>query len=170
MSIKPVLDTLNALHEAHLTLLELGEAKKQTIIDNNIEALLEILNQESNWTKVIDQLEEERKEGIRLYIRQFTQTNGLRFVRLVSISELFQVVFDINEKRQLRELHEKFMGTLEELKRINTLNQQLTAQALQFIHFSYDLIVGDPNEDVVYQHPAQQQAGVSARRLFDTKA
>lgn len=64
MSLTTLIELLERLDENHLQMLDLAAAKKQAIMDNNIESLVDILSRESKLTKISAQLEEQREQSV----------------------------------------------------------------------------------------------------------
>lgn len=63
MALTKLLELLERLDEAHLQMLDLAAVKKQTIMDNKVDGLIDIMNRESKLMKLIGQLEEQRTEA-----------------------------------------------------------------------------------------------------------
>lgn len=56
------------------------------------------------------------------------------------------------------------------MKSVNNFNQELIEQSLSFINYTVDLVLGAPEDDVIYQNPNQQTYGTKRLSVFDTKA
>lgn len=165
MSIPEIVDTLQQQHKLYEQLLKMELTKKQLIMKNDILPLNVLTQKEKLVTAEAEKLEQTRS---RLTTRYFKDI-GFRF-RSGVLSELIKAVSNADEKDQLLQMHGKLTGLLAELKRANDLNQQLIKQSLDFIDFSIDLMLDDPNEDVVYQHPMNQLSGNKRKRMFDSRA
>ncbi|MNY67586.1 hypothetical protein D3C86_2052050 [compost metagenome] len=55
------------------------------------------------------------------------------------------------------------------LKKANELNQKLIEQSLTFIDYSLDLLVGRPNQEFTYHHPADKGYTSNRSGLFDAR-
>jgi len=158
-------ETLETLHQEYISLYDLGLQKKEQLIHNRLLELTATLNAESKLLKRIEQLEKER----RILTNQFQESKGLRPIPNVTFTELGRMLIRAEEKLQLADVQHRLSGTLEQLKQLNDVNQQLISQSLMFVGYSLDLLAG-PVEEVVYQHPAAPQFGQKRNTYFDTKA
>lgn len=166
MAIQQLIHTLNELDEAHRRMLEFGHSKKDAIMNNQIEVLVQVMNQESKIMKQIAALEEERVAACRLFLHE----KGIRSQLELTITELTRLVFDPHEKSQLLEAQARLSSTLQQLKDLNDLNQTLAEQSLNFIDYSLDLLGGRSDQEATYQHPATKSGGSHRPGLFDTRA
>lgn len=156
MSIQLVIEQLEALNEIHCGLLELAKLKQRVIVENNVEELTKIMNKESKLIKQVVLIESQRA--------------ALMPEPNMTVTELIKRVFNAEEKRSLAQAQRSLISTMEQLKEVNQLNQQLVQQSLAFIGYSLDLLIGSPEDDTIYHNPSQQSNGTSRAGLFDTKA
>lgn len=166
MALTKLFELLERLDEVHNQMLDLAAEKKQAIKENKVETLIQILNKESKFVKLIEQLEEERKQAIYVFL----QGVGIRSNLNLNLTELSRLVFDLEEKQQLLQSQHKLSGTLQKLKDANTLNQQLLQQALSYIDFSIESMSYYSESEVTYHHPAEKTVGAQRSGLFDTRA
>lgn len=141
MSIDKILDTLNKLERMHRSLLELSTKKTEIIKENDMEQLTEILKTEQAHVAAIETLEQQRQ----MLVTQYFEAKGIAIPNNPSITQLIDVVLD-EEKPKLASIRDSLLVVVDELKKVNTLNQKLVMQSLQFINFSLDLL--RPNEAV----------------------
>ncbi|OKP85571.1 MULTISPECIES: flagellar protein FlgN [Paenibacillus] len=165
MPLTTLLELLERLDEAHIQMLDLAAFKKQTIMDNKVDGLIDILNRESKLMKLIEQLEEQRAQAAYAFL----QGVGIRSNLNLNLSELSRLVFDPEDKSRLLHIQQKLSGTLRRLKQANELNQKLIEQSLTFIDYSLDLLVGRPNQDFTYHHPSDKGSGSTRPGLFDAR-
>lgn len=165
MALTTLIDLLERLDEVHLQMLDLAAAKKQAIMENKIESLIEILNRESKMMKLVEQLEAQRAEAAF----SFLQGVGIRSNLNLNLTELSRLVFDPEEKSRLVHIQTKLSNTLNDLKKANELNQKLIEQSLTFIDYSLDLLVGRPNQEMTYHHPSDKSSNVYRSGLFDAR-
>ncbi|MCY9665110.1 flagellar protein FlgN [Paenibacillus alginolyticus] len=166
MSIQPLLETMDKLQEAHEALLVLARDKTQVIVKNEINQLNIIVNKESKWIRTIAEANQQRIQDIGSYLI----SRGYNPNPKVTISDLIKVIFKAEEKQALTGAQQKLLVTIKEIKDCNNLNQQLIEQSLSFINYTIDLVLGAPEDDVVYQNPNQQAHGTKRSGIFDTKA
>lgn len=166
MAIQQLIDSLNALNEAHQAMLTSGESKRTAIVENDIETLIGIMNQESKMIKQISALEERRLAACQTFL----QEKGIKSVLNLNLTELTRLVFDPEEKAALKQVQSALSWTLQELKRLNDLNQKLIEQSLSFVDYSLDLLGSRDEQDTTYQHPASKSATQQKTGFFDARA
>lgn len=165
MALTRLLELLERLDETHLQMLDLAAIKKQTIMDNKVDGLIDIMNRESKLMKLIGQLEEQRAEAAYTFL----QGVGIRSNLNLNLTELSRLVFDPEDKSRLQQVQQKLSNTLHRLKKANELNQKLIEQSLTFIDYSLDLLVGRPIQDITYHHPSDKGSIINRSGLFDAR-
>ncbi|KTD83859.1 flagellar protein FlgN [Paenibacillus etheri] len=165
MALTTLIELLERLDEVHNQMLELAAEKKQTIMDNKVDALIDILNRESKLMKLIGQLEEQRIAAAYTVL----QGVGIRSNLNLNLTELSRLIFDPEDKARLLHIQQKLSGTLHRLKEANELNQKLIEQSLTFIDYSLDLLVGRPNQDITYHRPSDKGNSVNRSGIFDAR-
>ncbi|MNV89067.1 FlgN protein [compost metagenome] len=80
-----------------------------------------------------------------------------------------KVIFKAEEKIALAESQKNLIEAISKLKERNSLNQKLVEQSLAFIDYSLDLVIGAPEDDMMYQNP-QRQKNNNRLGIFDTRA
>ncbi|WP_018749986.1 flagellar export chaperone FlgN [Paenibacillus sanguinis] len=166
MTIQPLVHALHLLDEYHREMIDVASQKKQAIIENDVEQLVQIMNQESRILKRIEQAEAQRIE----LCRQFLKAKGIKSELNLTITELIRLVFDPEEKSQIQQVQNQLSASLAEIKELNQLNQQLIQQSLHFLEFSMELYGGRQDQEATYHHPSDKSAGVQRSGLFDTRA
>ncbi|MGG6313269.1 flagellar protein FlgN [Paenibacillus macerans] len=166
MAIEQLIDSLNQLDDAHQEMLKWGQDKKEAVMRNDVNALIQIMNQESRILKQIA-LQEERRIAA---CQSFLQEKGIKSALQLTITELTRLVFDPEEKAALLRAQAKLSQTLGDLKQVNDLNQKLMEQSLTFIDYSLELLGGGSGQDATYQHPADKSGGGQRTGLFDARA
>ncbi|GIO42023.1 flagellar protein FlgN [Paenibacillus apis] len=166
MAIWQLIDSLNELNEAHQNMLTLGEAKRTAIVANDIDTLIGIMNQESRLVKKISALDEQRLAACQVFL----QEKGIKSLLNLNLTELTRLVFDPEEKVALKQAQSGLSWTLEELKRINDLNQQLIEQSLAFVDYSLNLLGNNGEQEATYQNPASKNATQQKTGFFDARA
>lgn len=166
MAIQQLIDSLHELNEAHQNMLVSGEAKRTAIVANDIEKLIGIMNQESKLIKQISILEERRLAACQAFLKE----KGIKSLLNLNISELIRLVFDPDEKAALKQVQSALSWTLQELKRLNDLNQKLIEQSLSYVDYSLDLLGAREEQDSTYQHPASKSSVQQKTGFFDARA
>ncbi|MFC3747560.1 flagellar protein FlgN [Paenibacillus sp. GCM10012306] len=165
MALTTLIELLERLDEVHIQMLDLAATKKQAIMENKIEVLIDILNRESKMMKLVGQLEEQRTQAAYAFL----QGVGIRSNLNLNLTELSRLVFDPEDKSRLLQIQKKLSDTLHHLKEANDLNQKLIEQSLTFIDYSLDLMVGRPNQEMTYHHPSDKGSNVYRSGLFDAR-
>lgn len=166
MSVKEVIRSLEALNEIHETLLKLGEQKRQVLINNKVNELTQITNQESKLMKQVAGQEQQWLD----YTTKFLEEKGYKPNPDMTMTELVKLVFNAEEKQSLLDTQSKLLRTIQKLKEMNALNQQMIEQSLSYIDYTLDLMTGDPDQDMFYKNPSQQAKKSKGKGFFDTKA
>ncbi|WP_338553387.1 flagellar protein FlgN [Paenibacillus sp. KS-LC4] len=165
MSLELIADTLQQQLKLYRTLLEIEQSKKDMIIQNDVLQLNVHTQKQKLLVAKAEELERMRTQLTSRYFKDI----GFR-IRSGILAELIRSVTDPVIKSQLMEMHGQLNTVLAQLKEASTLNQQLIKQSLSFLDFSISLMMDDPNEDLVYQHPMNQYPGSKRNGLFDSKA
>jgi flagellar biosynthesis/type III secretory pathway chaperone len=166
MAFQALIQTMTALNDIHDALSELAEQKKQVLIHNIVEQLTQIVSKENKLVKQLGELDRQRVE----VIGQFLMEKGYKPNPKVTVSDLTKIIFNIEDKKTLLSLQKQLLGSIRKLREMNQLNQQLIEHSLSFIDYSLDLIVGPPDDDVIYHKPQQGNRGRKGLGLFDTRA
>jgi uncharacterized phage infection (PIP) family protein YhgE len=165
MSLTDIMQTLEQQTELYEQLLNTAKEKTPVLIHNEVEQLNGLVQKERKLIAQAEKLEQSRI----LHTHRYFSSLGY-ISRMNTLRELIRSVNHPEEKQQLLNKQQELQELLRELKRNNELNQQLIQQSLAFINYSIDLVVDDPTEDVVYQHPQKGLAGSVKSGIFDTRA
>lgn len=158
MAIQQLIAQLEEMNEQHLSMLELGERKKQAIIQDEVEELMRIVSQEQKFVEMIQTQELKRQDIVQIFLRD----KGIKSKLQLTITELSRLVFNPDEKHQLLAAQAKLTKTLQALKTMNQLNQDLIQRSLRYIDYSINLLLPE-EQDVVYQNPMKAQYGNTNR-------
>ncbi|MFD1953946.1 flagellar protein FlgN [Paenibacillus thailandensis] len=164
-SVSEIIGILRQQSAVYEALLELEKKKTPVIVRNDLHELNAITAQERKWTAEAQRLEKERIRLTTAYVVQM----GLPRARSSVLTSLIKAVTDAKEKEALTELHAALRGTLQQLKFHNDTNKQLMEQSLDFIRFSLDLLVDNPHEHVVYQHPMNRTSTGPGTGMFNKR-
>ncbi|MDB5052775.1 MAG: FlgN protein [Bacilli bacterium] len=165
MSIEGLLQTMDRLILTHLALLELAEKKTSILVHNQVDKLNKIVNKETNLMKQVMALDLQRIEDIS----EFLLEKGYKPNPKITVDDLAKLVVKAEDKKMLKDAQVKLLTTIDELRKLNVLNQQLIEQSLAFIEYSIDIISSPNDEDVVYHHPNDRFNGSGRSGLFDAK-
>jgi flagellar biosynthesis/type III secretory pathway chaperone len=166
MSVQAVVEAMDRMTEIHGVLLELAEQKKHAIVRNDIDLLNQITHQENKLIKQIEELDRQRTEAIGQALIQ----RGYRPNPRITVSDLIRLIYKAEDKQALMRSRDELLAAIDKLRAAHSLNQQLIRQSLAFIEYSLDLLIGPPEDEAVYQNPAQHARNVKRIGVFDTKA
>ncbi|MDQ0177088.1 flagellar protein FlgN [Bacillus chungangensis] len=159
MSAEALITALKKLRSLHESLYQLALKKTDLLVNNEMEALQQIVADEQQHIKAIDILEKERQQAAKDFLGR--EEN-------ITISDCIDAA-PPEMAASLSELKESIVDTVTQLQKKNELNQSLVFQSLQLVNFSLDLL--RPQEQkATYGRPDQQQRKSSLRGLFDSKA
>ncbi|GIQ69966.1 hypothetical protein XYCOK13_27900 [Xylanibacillus composti] len=164
MSVTPLINSLESIIACYLRLIELGESKKQVLIQNKVDQLNAIVNQENKVIKELEAAEKEREVTVRRYFRE----KGLRIRIPTTIDDLVKATVSMQDKQRLSSCGERLREAAAKLQETNHANQELLQQMMDYVQYSLDLLV--PDDDVTYQNPVRSSGGTKNARMFDTKA
>lgn len=166
MNVETIIATLEQQADVYTQLLALANEKTPYLVHNQVEQLNVALQKERKLVKVAEELEQQR---MRLCGQYFTGLGMLRY-KGGKISEMIRTVTSPRDKQQLIDLHNTLTSLLDDLQKVSERNQLLIMQSLKFIDYSIDLMMDDPNSDVVYQHPHSPGYGANMRSgIFNTR-
>ncbi|CAN7158327.1 flagellar protein FlgN [Paenibacillus sp. LjRoot56] len=165
MGIEALLETMNKLRDLHVALFDLAVEKTPILVRNAVDELNAIVNKEGKLLRGIAELERERIQRINEYLL----ARGYNPNPKITISDLVKVIFKADDKLALAESQKNLVATLAKLKERNSLNQKLVEQSLAFIDYSLDLVIGAPEDDMMYQNPQRQKSN-NRLGIFDTRA
>jgi flagellar biosynthesis/type III secretory pathway chaperone len=165
MSIQGLIQSMDKLIQIHSTLLELSEQKVSILVTNQVDKLNQIVNKETSLIKRITELDHQRIEDIN----DFLILKGYKPNPNITVEDLTKLVVRIEDKQSLKESQRKLLAMIDKLKELNHLNQKLIEQSLAYIEFSMDLVLGPPEDEVIYQRPEQHQ-GIKRSGIFDSRA
>lgn len=166
-AFQQLIDNLEQCRVQYAELVALGEQKKDRIINNEIEALTELLSKEN---RVLNRLAEFERACTQ-QIAAYQQELGLQPLAAATLDDLIRMTVKEADKRRLEDARRSLAEVTQSLRTLNETNQLLVRQSLDFINYSLDLFTVGPEDDMVYQAPAQHNATVQQRRgMFDTRA
>ncbi|GAB6927552.1 hypothetical protein JCM10914A_15350 [Paenibacillus sp. JCM 10914] len=166
MSVRSIIDYMKRQDELHEQLIAAGQDKRQAILDNDVERLTSVMTKENRLLKQVAETERQRQDAADEFLRE----KGIRSQLQLTVTEMTRLVFNPDEKNELLQVQQQLMDRLMALKELNAMNKELIEQSLAFIDYSLNLLVSRPEDDLLYQHPKQQQSAGKGRSMFDTRA
>ncbi|MEX2103862.1 MAG: flagellar protein FlgN, partial [Bacilli bacterium] len=161
--VELITNVFNELVEAHHSLHQLSEKKKDAIIKGNIDGLSEVVREEGKVVRQIGKLEVERIHSVSQYLQSIgISTEG------VTMNDLVKLLPSVDDKKKLQELQGDLTDVIMKLQKANDLNQELLQQSLNFVNHSLDLFTETEPDQGTYGNPNQQQGKQQQRRgIFD---
>ncbi|OEH92198.1 flagellar protein FlgN [Bacillus solimangrovi] len=161
MSIGILVESLQKLIKLHEQLFKIAEKKTELIKNNELEELQQLVKVETKYVQAVRQIDKARTQAVDELLDgksdERTLTTCMRFVPKESAETL-------------QRLFEQLSALLSQLKRQNDLNQQLIQHSLQFVNFSIDMLLPEPDE-FNYESPTKVDRNVNQGRfIFDSKA
>ncbi|WP_018132178.1 flagellar protein FlgN [Effusibacillus pohliae] len=164
LSIQQLVETVEELLSEHERLLQLAERKKQALIKGDMEALQAVVNEEVQFIRKVEILEERRQEQGRQIAVQY----GIRLEELTA-SKLAALEPEPQRAAKIKLLTGRFAKVIGEIKAANELNGQLIRQSLDLVQRSIDLLV-DVSDAGVYTDKGNVGQTVGQKRFFDKQA
>ncbi|WP_169306678.1 flagellar protein FlgN [Cohnella pontilimi] len=165
MTVQALIGSVESLLQQHEELLVLEEKKQLAIMKDDTNLLIELTNKESRLVKQISETEKRRVQSARALLDQL----GIMSDPNPQVSDIVSYLTSANDKLKLTELTDRLVSILGQLKQLNELNLRLAEQALEFNHFSIELLTGSFEQDFTYSKP-DASSGKSKANLFDSKA
>ncbi|WP_164931636.1 flagellar protein FlgN [Longirhabdus pacifica] len=164
--MKDIIVCIQQLLKAHEQLLQLAKQKKDIIVANDITSLSEITSKEAKYIAVIETLEVRRQNLVNAYFQSLSLSGDKQIDP--TLTNLIALTKEEPDQQQLTDLQQQLLPVMEQLVACQTLNDKLIADALQFLDYSVDLLFGEPEDDMLYQHPEKTRD--HRKGMFETKA
>ena len=166
MPMESLHNILQQLVEAHRELIDIGELKKEALINNQVDLLNEQVNKETRLIRHITELEKQRLEAAM----NFLISRGYAPNPQVTLANLIQLVYKAADKQALQEIHAELLDVTSRLKQLQQLNNDLLNHSMDYIEYSLNLMIGSTDDDATYSDPSKRSQQVKRPGFFDTKA
>ena len=172
--MRPFIDTLEKMLQAHEQLLNLAREKQEVLIKGDVQELNKLLKEESTLVKQIGKLEALRQrqaQGLAARHRVNADEELTLEKLLAAIPDAGDDSTGENGKQQVLDLAQRLRDVIGRIKEQNELNMRLTEDALQLVNYSLELLT-QTDEEITYHKPnnAGQQAPAAGRGFFDAQA
>lgn len=134
--IDELMNTLDKENDEYQELLKVAQEKTGTIVRADIEALQKLTEKEQLIVDRITPLEKKRVEytkDIATVINRPVET--LTITRMMELMDNQPAV-----KQRLSELHDKLQNTMNQMVKVNDMNQGLLKEALDLVNFDITLV------------------------------
>jgi hypothetical protein len=166
VTFQPLMDSLQQMHSLYAKLIELGLQKKDQFIQNQLSELTQTLAQESKIIKSITTAEHARLQALFAYQKE----TGLKEDPNMRLEDVAKSCGSLANKQAIQNIAVELAGQVNTLKSLNETNQLLVHHALDIVNHTLDLLVGSPEDEMVYQNPAQNASQSKRNSYFDTRA
>jgi len=166
MAFQPLMDSLRQMNALYGNLIELGYRKNEQIIGNQLNELTQTLSQESKVIKSLASADHARRQALTA----FQQEAGIKEDPDMRLGDVITHCGALANKQALQTIASELSEQILTLKQLNESNQQLVHQALDIVNHSLDLLVGSPEDEMVYQNPGHSASHSKRNSYFDTRA
>lgn len=161
--IKHLIDLLKQEEKVYSEMLLLSEKKTKCISNENIDEINEIAKQEERLIKEARLLEYQREDEITKIEKLFN------IEKLDDLSSLLKHIEDKKLESELIETQVNFTNTLSELKNVNSLNNTLIQDALEYITLSLNLMTQATAEGTYGKTAKEAEPQAPQKSMFDFK-
>ncbi len=156
-------ETLNQMNEIYEKLIQTGKEKKSVIIKNDVEQLHKINDEENSLVGKAIKLDKKREEYF----------SDIAFVlnkdsKDITLSKIIEYIDKQPEVESVKEIYEKTISLLDELKKINELNNTLIGESLKQAEFQMNLLRGSLSRRPYYCDTLGNEIP-TGERFFDIK-
>ena len=164
--ISSLIDVLQKECEYHKQLCDTARAKKQTIIENDVEKLTEIIEDEKSILNDLDQLENTRKKVLNKIAAE------LEIDEQPPHYNLIKAEIPDKYRDQLKDVRSKLLEVIEELQKINDQNKSLLEEAIKLNKFNFQLMAEaiDPSNDIYSKNNDDNDNEDNNQHIMDRKA
>jgi FlgN protein. len=166
VTFQPLMDSLQQMNALYANLIELGERKKEQVIGNQLNELTQTLSQESKVIKSLASADQARRQALIA----FQQEAGVKADPNMRLEDVVKHCTSLAHKQALQSVSTELSERARILRQLNETNQQLVRQALDIVNHSLDLLVGSPEDEMVYQNPGLSASHAKRNSYFDTRA
>lgn len=161
-------ELLNVLEEetgCYQTLLNMADNKKDVIIKGDVPSLQEITNKEQELAGHLLRLERKRKQNLEdICMVLNKRPEELTINRLIEI-------LSGTEKDRLKDVHNRILTVISELKKYNDSNADLIQQSLEYIEFTVNAIQSMSSAEFgnSYAAKGKRYDDMHGKNFFDAK-
>ncbi|QJD85233.1 flagellar protein FlgN [Cohnella herbarum] len=166
MAFQPLMDSLLQMHSLYAKLVELGHQKKDRIVHNQLSDLTLTLSHESKVLKSLAAADQVRLSALTAFQREA----GLKEDPNMRLEDVATYCTGAANKQAIKEISMGMSEQIQALKTLNETNQLLVHHALDIVNHTLDLLVGSPEDEMVYRNPTQSGSYAKRNSYFDTRA
>ena len=159
--ILKLVEILKQENEIYNEILSLANTKTEMIAQENMSEISNIAKQEEEYIKEARLIEYKREDQITAIEK------SLDIESISDISSLLNYVDDEKIKIQLTETQKTFTNTLNELKRVNSMNNTLIQDALEYINLNLNLMTQASTDGTYGNKSGEMEVQTQNKNIFD---
>lgn len=161
-SIDQLKEVLIKENEMYKKVLKIAELKTNAIISGDIETLENITKQEQEYIMTMETFEK---------LRRSIFVNIAKKLNIDETSGVSELILFLEEDigKEIDDLRDKLLETVDELKNINEKNEKLLRQNLEYINFNLEMLTTSPDEGNRYSNKAAEDKKRKPINFFDMK-
>lgn len=132
---KELAEVLRREYKEYLKLNDLAQSKKDTIVDNDVEQLSELIKKDSEIINIINDLEKERSKITGEICKNYNLGS-----EDINFNQLIKVIPD-PWKDELCEVRDNLLNVIEKLQTQNEQNKYLVTEALKLNNASLNIFI-----------------------------
>lgn len=160
--ISKLIEILKEEESIYKKILELANSKTEMIAEENIDQIETVAKEEEAYIQEAKLVEYKREDQITLIEKTLD-------IKISDISSLSPYIKDQELKNELLQTQERFSQTLNELKRVNMVNNTLIQDALEYIALSLNLMSGATAEGTYGKDAEESAVQTQNKSMFDFK-
>lgn len=164
--VNNLINILQKEYDYYQTLCDLACAKKEALINNNVEELAQLVEKDTEKIELVQQLEEKRNN----ILANFSQELGLE--KEVKLNNLLKEIPKPYQNK-LKNIRKKLLKVIEEFQQINEENRVLLEEAIELNSFSFKMMANivEPDSQTYdnTNNNNNKESGNKVRHIMDRK-
>jgi len=168
VSVAMMIKQMKELLALQRTLLEIGEGKRQAILENRIDDLAALVNQESRVVREMAAAQAAWREAVSRVLAE----KGFHPESSLALADIAALVRPGEGREELLKLRDELLAAIGRVKEANERNRRLIEQSLEYVQYTLDLMAGADGPDITYEKPSRPNKAPDghAWTRFDAKA
>lgn len=150
-------------YKTYLEILKLAESKTDSLVKNDVEAIVTISEKERKMAEQTLKLNQAREQIIKALAQRLDKD-----YKTLTIAELRTLLKD-PYSTQLNEIQTEMTELLRKLSARNEINKKLIENAIKFLDFNIQLLAGPDPASSTYGKGGLEVSSNNSRSMFDYK-
>jgi flagellar biosynthesis/type III secretory pathway chaperone len=150
-------------YKTYLEILKLAESKTDSLVKNDVEAIVAISEKERKMAEQTLKLNQAREQIIKALAQRLDKD-----YKTLTIAELRTLLKD-PYSTQLNEIQTEMTELLRKLSARNEINKKLIENAIKFLDFNIQLLAGPDPASSTYGKGGLEVSSNNSRSMFDYK-